>query len=124
VKLHHPVFLCFLGSIETAGGFQLLGELAFPFPSCDIFFPLPDGHSSFRQDGTLRCSTSGLSNNNGRHKISCHTTGIRFLVKDEGQHFRFVIAPALQKAGKHGKKQMPHESFRLFAGLVFRSPKG
>ena len=104
---HHPAFLCFYCPIETGGGFQLPGGPAFPFPSYDIFFPLPDGHSSFRQDGTLRCSTSGLSNSTGRYKKTCHTTGIQFLLKDEGQHFRFVIAPALQKAGKYGKKQMP-----------------
>jgi len=104
LNLHHPVFLYFSCQFETGGGFQLPGEPAFPFPSCDIFFPLPDGHSSFRQDGTLRCSTSGLSNSPDRHKKSCHTTGIRFLVRNKDLYFRFVIAPALQKAGKHGKK--------------------
>jgi len=95
LKLHHPVSVYFFCPIETAGGFQHLDELAFPFPSCDIFFPLPDGHPSVRHAGTLCCSTSGPSNNNGRHKKSCHTTGIRFLLRNEGQLFRFVIAPAL-----------------------------
>ena len=119
--MHHPVSVYFFRSIETGGGFQRLDELAFPFPSYDIFFPLSGGHSSFRQNGTLRCSTLGLSNKNGKYKKSCRTIGIRFLLRIVGQYLQFVIAPALQKTGKHGKKKMPFKVSGLLRDLLIEA---
>ncbi len=116
LNLHHPRFLSFFGSILSDDVFQLLDGFSFLFPSCDIFFGLPDGLSPCRPSDTPHCSSLVPSNNADRYRKPCRTTGIRLLVTE-------IISRSCKQPEDALKKKMSL-SFRLHRELFFQKPEG
>lgn len=123
LNLHHPEFGRFFDSSPSSGASLRLDGHSCPFRWLDIDSGLGDAPAAWRPAGRLRCSIAAPSSRTCRCRAASRTTDTRSRAAGQGHEGRPPSLPALQKAGRRGKRKLPLKSFRLFAELV-RSPKG